>query len=93
MSKDPVIQLREEISATPLVAQPRPLPEVPSQYQNGLSKRAIEINQQPTLKRLTLVAAICYENARLLAEVNTLRAALGFEQLPSYDPTPRKNGR
>lgn len=66
--------------------------EIPEEAERDLAKLANRIN---TIKdqwmRLTYIAALVYENARLTAECNDHRQARGFELLPTYNPMGGKN--
>jgi hypothetical protein len=62
-------------------------PEPTESERAALSRTARRLNAiRDDALRLSYVAALVYENARLLAEVNEHRQALGFDPLPVYDP-------
>lgn len=62
-------------------------PELSPAQQASLSRAARRVNAiRDDALRLSYVAALVYENARLLAECNEHRCARGFDPLPVHDP-------
>lgn len=72
----------------------RGLPEVPEELQKSLVVAVNRINAiRDQQARMPLIAAIVYENARLLQEVNQLRSQLNIPVLPVYDPLRKNDGK
>lgn len=83
---NPIDDLRETLSSQPPQETPRALKDVPNDLQKRLVIAAKKLNALPPFQRGVYVAALVYENARLLQEVNELRAGLGIAPLPVKDP-------
>lgn len=85
MDKDIVSELRSDLQQQ--AAQPYTRPQVPQDLGLALTRAAGRLAAvRDNRQRWAFFQAIMVENARLLAECNQHRAALGYELLPEIDP-------
>lgn len=62
-------------------------PEVPQETQDNYAAYAFKIvHTKKSGPLMIVISGLMIENDRLTTEVNQLRARLGIEQLPTYDP-------